>query len=1258
MKIIGHIDFYIHSVAACGLTLFGWIGSDWDDKACRCMAEVEFSDERLTGEAKLCLYYRDDVKDFGHGFVLHISSSRDINSLVKDLVIHLTDADYRLTASHTIERLVEKELIPRVRQALATAVKTEHGAAFLEIFHGLDTRSESRRVLLGRLGLPNYERTAYLYPAGQILTNPPARTAFIPSDTPMLVLIATCSHIPYADIANETFLKHNLGFRTFLLLVDGTEADRQVLHGVTIILLDDLNLADCGWLVAKLDATELANTLKPVLLQYLTAFGTRAVYLDCDIAVFGPFDTMMTELGTADLVLTPHMLELFPRPEEQWRHPNNADIFNSGLINAGCFAINLKNSQAFLTFWQEANLKHAWAIGDGRQTDQQFLNWALIMGGRAHVLQDRTYNVAYWNLHERSLRHVAVHDEEPQFEVEGSPLVFFHFSGFDPYDTLRLSHHDHRYSVYTLPSVALILEWYSRHLLEGKHVHLLVRPYGFDRIGNGMQMTPMLRQVIKRYDNYLCKSDTRTLEGANELCALMMMPLPATGSRLPLIAAEIYEARPDLQLAYPNAHVDLHPNAFYRWFLHYAGSEFQIEPLVAGFRRVLDSDSLAGFVAEVEQILSPSVLPIRMLGDQRRRAASELYLVDRFDVASVLLTGETEWFFFSNLSAVLTVYAYRSDLQKEYPDPFGRDHNRFLTWLRHHGTLEQGLSLEIVECFATKSTTHVLARVFSFLSRIEKMGNLAIRELLLDEPTQLFRDLYRSSGDGLEYDLADVEVLCFLHRNNRACLIPLYLELPAIRRQALSSRTKEGQKKYLPVPFELQWVQAGCRLHESYFPAEDVALEHEIRRIRSRTSAISQDVISVLYGNRLDLGAEQVTRLAEREVSRTLHKLTYEPPTLPSDAFVAGGVNLFGFFLANTGVGESSRGLEKALSLITGVRRVHQFTSHLEASTRVEELYTRYDHHADCNIFVSYPHAHEDLFGRLPSELTGRRRNIIHLAWEQRDWNTHWRSIYSRYDEIWAISSFAAMPFREMLGAEKVQVVPNVLQVEHFPSTVEAAKDRFQRGCFRFLFVFDANSSIERKNPEAALKAFSAAFGGSKWVSSVELVLKINNLARPEHNGRIDKLRRLAATSGLKVVFDGRQLAREEILLLIASADCYISLHRAEGFGYTLAEAMYLGVPVIASGYSGNLEYMSSEDSYLVPCTEVLVRNADGPFQRGSVWGEPDIEVAADMMRDVVENRQKARKIGERAAAVVRRKLLPEVVAEGLKPTLHRLRLS
>jgi glycosyltransferase involved in cell wall biosynthesis len=333
------------------------------------------------------------------------------------------------------------------------------------------------------------------------------------------------------------------------------------------------------------------------------------------------------------------------------------------------------------------------------------------------------------------------------------------------------------------------------------------------------------------------------------------------------------------------------------------------------------------------------------------------------------------------------------------------------------------------------------------------------------------------------------------------------------------------------------------------------------------------------------------------------------------------------------------------------VTRLPQCTGSLQSGVQLEQLFHHYNYLADVNIFVSYPHAHEDVFGTLPPAYFHHRRNIIHLAWEQQDWNHHWKAIYERYDEIWAISDFAAAPFKAMFGAD-VKVVPNVLNVEEYPDCSEECAARFAHDPFVFLFVFDANSSIERKNPQAVIDAFIQAFKGTNVAHSVKLILKVSNLFRHEHVPRVEAMMRSAGASGMQIEFDGRQLTRAELLRLVASADCFVSLHRSEGFGYTMAEAMYYAVPVIASGYSGNLQYMDHDNSFLVPCTECPVEVADGPFQRGSVWARPDIDAAADFMRRVVGDRDEARRIGELGRATVLSKLTAAAVAEGLRDSL------
>jgi len=184
-----------------------------------------------------------------------------------------------------------------------------------------------------------------------------------------------------------------------------------------------------------------------------------------------------------------------------------------------------------------------------------------------------------------------------------------------------------------------------------------------------------------------------------------------------------------------------------------------------------------------------------------------------------------------------------------------------------------------------------------------------------------------------------------------------------------------------------------------------------------------------------------------------------------------------------------------------------------------------------------------------PEHLAGRR-NVAHLAWEQKDANPWWKVVYDRYDEIWTISAFAATAFRTMFPG-RVRVVPNVLNFDEFPFDEEVSRARLRNERIKFLFVFEANSSMERKNPEGVIDAFVKAFKDTHHAKRVQLTLKVGSLHRPEHAARVERLMRKASESGLAIDFDGRQLARNALLRLIAEADAEAAhireLARAEG---------------------------------------------------------------------------------------------------------------
>jgi glycosyltransferase involved in cell wall biosynthesis len=206
---------------------------------------------------------------------------------------------------------------------------------------------------------------------------------------------------------------------------------------------------------------------------------------------------------------------------------------------------------------------------------------------------------------------------------------------------------------------------------------------------------------------------------------------------------------------------------------------------------------------------------------------------------------------------------------------------------------------------------------------------------------------------------------------------------------------------------------------------------------------------------------------------------------------------------------------------------------------------------------------------------------------------------------------------------------------------------------FLFLFSFDFNSFIVRKNPEACIAAFRQAFGSTR--RDVGLVIKsINGPRQPE---KLRAMRELIGGDDRIVIVDGF-FSRDQVSGLQSVADAYVSLHRAEGLGLGLAESMYQGKPVIGTRYSGNLEFMDDDNSCLVDCTLVPVRKGEYLYYDERFrWADPDVEHAAHWMRRLVDDAGFRMRIAARGQHDIRTRFTPANAAALMRRRLSELGL-
>lgn len=358
--------------------------------------------------------------------------------------------------------------------------------------------------------------------------------------------------------------------------------------------------------------------------------------------------------------------------------------------------------------------------------------------------------------------------------------------------------------------------------------------------------------------------------------------------------------------------------------------------------------------------------------------------------------------------------------------------------------------------------------------------------------------------------------------------------------------------------------------------------------------------------------------------------------TAPEE-ITAPGVLLIGHPHAILGVGENLRAISLALGSsdipfkICNAFGPHSKTNALLQDFSYHEQAAALNKKHGTNLFCLNANEMDMALSYLGSEVFDKSYNIACWMWELSEFPDRWVGNFRYVQEIWAQSRFVQEAIARKSPVPVIWM-PQVVEPGAADPAVAQALG-VPKDAFTFLFFFDFTSHVARKNPRAVIDAFNLAFKNSAD-RSVALVVKMNGMDKCPHEYRtfIDSVR----NQDTRIIFIDKVLSDREIKGLICGCDVFVSLHRSEGFGRGIAEAMYYGKPTIATGYSGNMDFTNYFNSCLVDYHFVPVRKGEYPFWKGQFWAEPDIQHAAQWMHRLHQDRQLCQSIGGRAAESIR----------------------
>lgn len=363
------------------------------------------------------------------------------------------------------------------------------------------------------------------------------------------------------------------------------------------------------------------------------------------------------------------------------------------------------------------------------------------------------------------------------------------------------------------------------------------------------------------------------------------------------------------------------------------------------------------------------------------------------------------------------------------------------------------------------------------------------------------------------------------------------------------------------------------------------------------------------------------------------------------------GLNISGYFNAETGIGNAVRSTVHSVIkaeipfVLNNVKDA--------ASANKDETFT--DFTSDQRYLYNLIHVNADQVSSFASskglEYFYNRYNIGFWNWELEQFPEEWLDAFKYFNEVWAPSKYTQKSLQGV-SSKPVRWVPYAIEVPKIPEHLSLDYFGIPKDKFIFFFSFDYRSFVERKNPWGAIQAFIQAFEGNQ---DVLLLIKTNHIGVDAEGA--ERMQKLCAKHG-NIQFINKTLPHLELYALMHLCDAFVSLHRAEGYGLHIFEAMAYGKPVIATGYSSNMDYMNQDNSFVVDYQLIDIDRDYGPYRKGWKWADPNINHAAQLMKQAYENPELCRQIGAKAKQTIETELSTARVGQMIKEQLGELILN